>query len=96
MFSPIQTVGFQRTHHKNMFKISRILISMLCLKFIHLVNLKDFLRQLNRSSGFSTRSDTNLSVQSEKRARNLRFCILEDNGLYLLCRENKGADQLCS
>ena len=50
----------------------------------------------NRSLGFSTRSDTNRPVQSQKKARCLKFCIEVDNELYYPNSENKGADQLCS
>ena len=49
-----------------------------------------------RSSEFPTRSDTNRPVQSKKQARSLKFRIWEEERLYYLCRENKGADQLCS
>ena len=45
-------------------------------------------------SGFPTRSDTNRAVQSHKMARALKFRIQEVEGLYNLCSENKGADQL--
>ena len=48
----------------------------------------------NLSSGFSTRSDTNLAVQLQKMARGLKFQIYGVEGLYYLCSENKGADQL--
>ena len=48
----------------------------------------------NRSSGFPTRSDTNQAVQPQKMARGLKFCISEVDGLYYLCSENKGDDQL--
>ena len=41
--------------------------------------------------GFPIRSDTNRAVQSKKMARCLKFRIKEDNGLYYLCSENKGA-----
>ena len=44
--------------------------------------------------GFSTRSDTNLSVQSWEKARSLKFWIKELEALLYLCGENKGADQL--
>ena len=37
---------------------------------------------------------TNGTVQSQKRARDLKFRIKEVEGLYYLCSENKGADQL--
>ena len=40
------------------------------------------------------RSDTNRAVQSKKMARGLKFRIQEEEGLYYLCRENRGADQL--
>ena len=43
---------------------------------------------------FLTRSDTNQAVQSQKMARGFKFLILEEEGLYFLCSENKGADQL--
>ena len=45
--------------------------------------------------GFSTRSDTYRTVQSQNMARGLRFKIKEVEGFYNLCSENKGADQLC-
>ena len=41
-------------------------------------------------------SDTNRPVLSLKKPRSLKFCILEEEGLYYPCSENKGADQLCS
>ena len=41
-----------------------------------------------------TRSDTNQPVQSQKQARSLKFRIKEEEGLYYLCSENKGANQL--
>ena len=43
---------------------------------------------------FSTWSDTNQAVQSQKTARGLKFRIKKVEGLYYLCSENKGADQL--
>ena len=59
------------------------------------VNLPLFepLRQKTKF-GFPTRSDTNQPVQSQTQARSLRFWILEEEGLYYPCSENKGADQL--
>ena len=39
-------------------------------------------------------SDTNRSVQPQEMARCLKFRIYEVEGLYYLCSENKGADQL--
>ena len=47
-----------------------------------------------RSSGFPTRSDTNLAVQPQKISRGLKFQIKEEEELYHPCSENKGADQL--
>ena len=43
---------------------------------------------------FLTRSDTNQAVQLQKMARGLKFRILKVEGLYYLCGENKGPDQL--
>ena len=45
---------------------------------------------------FPTRSDTNQAVQLQllRMARGLKFRILKVEGLYYLCGENKGADQL--
>ena len=43
---------------------------------------------------FPTRSDTNQAVQLQKMARGLKFWIKKVEGLYYLCSENKGADQL--
>ena len=43
---------------------------------------------------FSTWSDTNQAVQLQKMARGLKFLIEKVEGLYCLCSENKGTDQL--
>ena len=43
---------------------------------------------------FPTRSNTNQAVQLQKMARVLKFRIKNVEGLYYLCSENKGADQL--
>ena len=43
---------------------------------------------------FPTWSDTNQAVQLKDMARGLKFRIKEVEGLYYLCSENKGADQL--
>ena len=48
------------------------------------------------SSGFLTRSNENGAVQPQKMVRGLKFSIKEVEGLYNLCSENKGADQLGS
>ena len=44
--------------------------------------------------GVSTKSDTNRAVQTQKMVRGLKFTILEEEGLYNLYSENKGAYQL--
>ena len=41
-----------------------------------------------------TRSDTDQAIQPLKVARGWKFWIKEVEGLYFLCSENKGADQL--
>ena len=38
--------------------------------------------------------DINWAVQAQKIARDLKFQIYKVEGLYYLCSENKGADQL--
>ena len=43
---------------------------------------------------FPTWSDTNQAVQLQKIARGLKFRIKKVEGLFYLCSENKGADQL--
>ena len=43
---------------------------------------------------FPNRSDTNRPVQSQKRARSLKFWSQVEKELYYPCSENKGADQL--
>ena len=48
----------------------------------------------NLSLVFRTRSNTNWAVQSQKMVRGLKFHFQEVEGLYYLCSENKGADQL--
>ena len=64
---------------------------ILCKKF----NFKRALSQENLSSGFPTRLDTIQAVQPQKMATDLKFRISEVGGLYYLCSENKGTDQLC-
>ena len=49
----------------------------------------------NLSSAFPTRSDTNRAAQPLGLIRCLKFRIKEVEGLYYLCSENQGADQLC-
>ena len=51
---------------------------------------------INLASGFATRSDKNQAVQPQKIARDLKFWILKEEGLYYLCSENKDADKLRS
>ena len=43
---------------------------------------------------FPTWSNTNQAVQLQKIARGLKFQIKKVEGLYYLCKENKGTDQL--
>ena len=43
---------------------------------------------------FPNGSDTNQTVQSQKRARSLKFRILEEEAMYYPYSENKDADQL--
>ena len=54
------------------------------------------MRKPTRIFGFLTLSDTNWPVQPLKKAISMKFRILEEEGLYYLCSENKGADHLCS
>ena len=46
------------------------------------------------SEFFLTRSDTNQAVQPQKMARGSKLRNWEEEGLYYLCSENKGADRL--
>ena len=64
--------------------------SILVLKNIILAESRE-----NLSLAFPTRSETNWAVQPQKMARGLKFQIKEVEGLYYICCENKGADQLC-
>ena len=43
---------------------------------------------------FPTWSNTNQAVQLQKMARGSKFRIYKVEGLYYVCSENKGADQL--
>ena len=43
---------------------------------------------------FRTRSSTNQAVQPQKMGRGLKLWLEQVEGLYHLCSENKGADQL--
>ena len=45
---------------------------------------------------FPNRSDTNRSVQSQKRTRSLKFRELQEEELYYPSSENNGANQLRS
>ena len=51
----------------------------------------------NLSLAFPFRPDTNQPIKlSRKMARGLKFRIWEEEGLYYICSENKGADlRLC-
>ena len=46
--------------------------------------------------GFPTGSNTNWTVQPQKMASGLKFETKEEEGVYYLCYESKGADQLCN
>ena len=48
----------------------------------------------NLSSGFLTRTDTNLAVQTQKMVRGLKFLIQEEEGFNYLCSKHKGADKM--
>ena len=48
----------------------------------------------NWSSGFPIRSHTNQAVQPQKMSRGLKFRFWKEEGLFYLCCENKGAEQL--
>ena len=48
--------------------------------------------QVNLSSGFPTRSNTDLIVQPQK-AKGLKILILKVKVLFYLCSEIKGTDQ---
>ena len=61
---------------------------LFCTYLSHLVE--------NPTMCFPTRSDTNRSVQSQKRARILKFRTQVEEELYYPSNENKGADQLRS
>ena len=67
------------------------------LELSRLTDLYHFSRDLrNPGFGFLSRSDTDRPVQSQKKARSLKFRIEGEEGLYYMCSENKGADQLRS
>ena len=51
---------------------------------------------MRKPTWFLNRSDTNRSVQLQKTASSLKFCIYKEEGLYYLCSENKDEDQLRS
>ena len=48
------------------------------------------------SLGFTTKSDTNQTVQPLEKIRGLNFRIKEVEGLYYLCNKIEGVDQLCA
>ena len=70
------------------------------MKHIHVQKDLNLKQQMSRLVGkptmwFPNRSDTNLRVQSQKRARSLKFWSEVEKELYYPSSENKGADQLC-
>ena len=76
------------------FGILDFIVQPLCFLFLlHNCNLSLCVRK--PTIWVPTRSDTNRAVQSQKMARSLKFWIFKDEeGLYYLCSENKGADQI--
>ena len=84
--------------------VNRMVFFMICLFAILIIShfcfegriyvLIEPRSEKTRSSGFSTRPDTNRAVQSLKMARVVRFRISIEEGLYYPCSENKGADKL--
>ena len=58
--------------------------------------LKSSLSRENLSLESLIRSDTKQAVQSQKMARGLKFPICEVEGLYYLCSQSKGTEQLGS
>ena len=67
----------------------------LCLTYHFFTHSNWAASQENRYLGFPTRSDTNRAWRPQKMAWGLKFRILEVEGLYYPCSENKGTDQLC-
>ena len=65
-------------------------------RFSYVRNIKGYISHVmrNLSLGFLTRFDINQAVQPQKMAIGLKFRIWEVEGLYNICSENKGADQL--
>ena len=63
-----------------------------------MVKCRDILsdKSLGGLRAFQTGPTKIWAVQSSKMARDLKFCILEVEGLYYPYSENKGADQLRS
>ena len=64
------------------------------MKPITRLQIKSSIHEPRREKTCLTRSDTNPVVQPQKMAGGLTFRIKEVEGLYYLCSENKGADQL--
>ena len=70
---------------------TKVLISCAVTVVFGVQSYKCYIYELRR-----TRSDTNGPVQLQKKARSMKFWIKEEEELYYLECENKGADQLCS
>ena len=75
---------------------SFVLISQLCLLSLDNQCLNMRPHMIKPTMWFPNRSYTNQTVQSQKMARDMKFRIYEEEEVYYLCRENKGADQLHS
>ena len=74
-------------------KLFQVLISSKALQYTTAICA---LSRETRSSGSPFRPDTNRPVQSQEKARSLKFWGDVEEELYYTCGENKGADQLCS
>ena len=72
-----------------------ILFSTAVLNFVLYYNHHHLSRLVGKPTmWFPNRSDTNQAVRSQKQDRSLKFQIYEEEEVYYLCSENKGADQL--
>ena len=70
-----------------------MIIKIVCLRNkYHSLEPIEPRREKTSLSGFPTRSDTNWAVQQQKEIWNQGII---QKGLYYICSENKGADQLC-
>ena len=82
-------------------RILEVLVQMLyCVQMLYIILTAPLLfthmsRVMRKPAfWFPTWSNTNRVVQLQKMARSLKFRIWKVEGLYYLCNENKGTDQL--